>query len=95
MSTINEQTSKPGLRLLVVDDDRHLCYLLRKHLEPEGFVLSAVHTGGEGLREGMKASHELILLDVMLPDPREDAGIDAYHQRGRIRPRTRPRARCR
>ncbi len=70
MSTINEQTSKPGLRLLVVDDDRHLCYLLRKHLEPEGFVLSAVHTGGEGLREGMKASHELILLDVMLPDTR-------------------------
>jgi ActR/RegA family two-component response regulator len=59
MSAINEQTSKPGLRLLVVDDDHHLCCLLRKHLEPEGFVLSAVHTGGEGLCEGMKASHEL------------------------------------
>jgi len=68
MSTINEQTSKPGLRLLVVHDDRHLCYLLRKHLEPEGFVLSRSIRAARVVR-GDESEHELILLDVMLPIP--------------------------
>jgi len=55
-------------RLLVVDDDRELCHLVTQYLEPEGFTLSVVHTGGEGIRAAVEGKHELIVLDVMLPD---------------------------
>jgi two-component system response regulator CpxR len=55
-------------RLLVVDDDRDLCQLAVQYLEPEGFTLSAVHTGGEGIRAAIEGNYELIILDVMLPD---------------------------
>ena len=44
--------SKP--RLLVVDDDRDLSHLVTQYLEPEGFSVSVVHTGGEGTRAGIE-----------------------------------------
>src|SRR5260221_5084984 len=55
-------------RLLVVDDDREMCKVLRRYLESEGFTLSAVHTGAEGSKAGIEGGYELIVLDVMLPD---------------------------
>jgi DNA-binding response OmpR family regulator len=58
--------SKP--RLLVVDDDRDLCHLVTQYLEPEGFTVSAAHTGNEGVKQGIEGDYELIVLDVMLPD---------------------------
>jgi len=70
-------------RLLVVDDDRELCHLLTQYLEPEGFVVSSVHTGADGLRVGIEGNHELIVLDVMLPDMK---GFDVLREvRMRIR----------
>jgi two-component system response regulator CpxR len=69
--------------LLIVDDDRDLCHLIRRHLEPEGFALSAVHTGTEGTRKGIEGGHELIILDVMLPDKK---GFDVLRDiRARVR----------
>lgn len=55
-------------RLLIVDDDRDLCHLVGQYLEPEGFTLAAVHTGAEGIAGGVEGDHDLIVLDVMLPD---------------------------
>jgi DNA-binding response OmpR family regulator len=70
-------------RLLVVDDDRDLCQLVTEYLEPEGFVVSSVHTGAEGLRVGIEGNHELIVLDVMLPDKK---GFDVLREiRMRVR----------
>src|SRR5882762_11688774 len=39
-----------------------------QYLEPEGFTLSVVHTGSEGVRTAIESNHDLIILDVMLPD---------------------------
>src|SRR3984893_6105614 len=64
-------------RLLVVDDDRDLCHLVTQYLEPEGFTLSVVHTGGEGIRTAIEDNHELIVLDVMLPDKK---GFDVLRE---------------
>jgi DNA-binding response OmpR family regulator len=61
-------TQRTNPRLLVVDDDRDLCQLVTQYLEPEGFTVSVVHTGGEGVRTAIEGNHELIVLDVMLPD---------------------------
>ena len=64
-------------RLLLVDDDRDLCHLVTQYLEPEGFTLSVVHTGGEGIRAAIEGNHELIVLDVMLPDKK---GFDVLRE---------------
>jgi DNA-binding response OmpR family regulator len=66
-----------GPRLLMVDDDRELCDLVRQHLEPEGFSLSIAHTGAEGAREAKGGTHQLIILDVMLPDKK---GFDVLRE---------------
>jgi DNA-binding response OmpR family regulator len=53
-------------RILLVDDDRDLTEMIREYLEPEGFAVDVAH-GGDGLLTGEIDSHDLILLDVMLP----------------------------
>jgi DNA-binding response OmpR family regulator len=76
-------TQRANPRLLLVDDDRDLCHLVTQYLEPEGFTLSVVHTGGEGIRTAIEGNHELIVLDVMLPDKK---GFDVLREiRMRVR----------
>src|SRR5260370_21589043 len=70
-------TQRANPRLLVVDDDRDLCHLVTQYLEPEGFTLSVVHTGGEGIRTAIEGNYELIVLDVMLPDKK---GFDVLRE---------------
>src|SRR5260370_20652686 len=70
-------TQRPNPRLLVVDDDRDLCHLVTQYLEPEGFTLSVVHTGGEGVKTAIEGNYELIVLDVMLPDKK---GFDVLRE---------------
>ena len=36
-------------RVLVIDDDRKLCRLIRDYLAPMGYAVEAVHTGPEGV----------------------------------------------
>jgi len=76
-------TQRPNPRLLVVDDDRDLCHLLTQYFETEGFTLSVVHTGGEGVKTAIEGNHEFIVLDVMLPDKK---GFDVLREiRTRVR----------
>jgi len=53
--------------ILIIDDDRELCELLRDYLGAEGFIVDAVHDGEEGVKRALGASWDLIILDVMLP----------------------------
>jgi DNA-binding response OmpR family regulator len=79
----NHATQRANPRLLVVDDDRDLCHLVKQYLEPEGFALSVVHTGSDGIRSAIDGNHELIVLDVMLPDKK---GFDVLREiRNRVR----------
>jgi two-component system response regulator CpxR len=55
-------------RILVIDDDRDMVDLLRQSLAQEGFELSTVHSGEEGVAQGRSQAPDLILLDVNLPD---------------------------
>src|SRR3984893_4954742 len=70
-------TQRANPRLLLVDDDRDLCHLVTPYLGPEGFTLSVVHTGSEGIRTAIEGDHELIVLDVMLPDKK---GFDVLRE---------------
>jgi DNA-binding response OmpR family regulator len=83
LQSLKGMTLKANPRLLVVDDDRDLCHLVTQYLEPEGFALTVVHTGGEGVRTAIEGNHELIVLDVMLPDIK---GFDVLREiRSRVR----------
>ncbi len=54
-------------RILIIDDDTALCELVGEYLEPLGFTVEAVHRGDTGAERALRAEHDLILLDVMLP----------------------------
>jgi DNA-binding response OmpR family regulator len=67
--------------LLIVDDDIDLCALLIERLAEDGFNLSAVHNGIDGLELASSGSYSLVILDVMLP---RMGGIDVLkHLRSR------------
>jgi len=54
--------------ILIIDDDQKLNQLLEQYLEDFGFdAISAIHPR-EGMKKLEKASPDLIILDVMLPD---------------------------
>ena len=55
-------------RILVIDDDRELCELLREYLQPEGFAAETVNDSDTGLERALSGEHALVVLDVMLPD---------------------------
>jgi DNA-binding response OmpR family regulator len=82
MEHLTEQLLRPP-HLLVVDDDRRHCELVKGYLEAERFRVSVVHTGTEGTHAGIHGHYELIVLDVMLPDKK---GFDVLREiRGRGR----------
>ncbi|MGA2025790.1 MAG: response regulator transcription factor [Syntrophobacteraceae bacterium] len=55
--------------ILVIDDDTELCELLSQYLKPEGFEITSVYDGEQGLRLAISEAgkYDLIVLDVMLP----------------------------
>jgi DNA-binding response OmpR family regulator len=55
-------------RVLMVDDDKKFCRLLVDYLNPMGYEVVAVHTGGEGVEQALAASWHAVILDVMLPE---------------------------
>jgi DNA-binding response OmpR family regulator len=66
-------------RLLVIDDDRKLCRLIRDYLTPLGYAVEAVHTGPEGVERAIGEAWQAVILDLMLP------GLDGFEVLKRIR----------
>lgn len=55
-------------RILVVDDEPYITDLLGAALRFEGFSVDVAGTGQEAIAMAQRSSHDLVLLDVMLPD---------------------------
>jgi DNA-binding response OmpR family regulator len=55
-------------KILLVEDDPNLAYLLRIHFERERFLIDTVTKGSEALAQLKTHGYELIVLDWMLPD---------------------------
>lgn len=53
--------------ILLIDDDMELCSLLKEYLVDEGFELEICHEGIAGSDKALSQTHDLIILDVMLP----------------------------
>lgn len=69
----------PATRILVIDDDRKLCRLIKDYLDPLGYSIQAVHTGPEGAELAVSESWHAVILDLMLP------GCDGFEVLKRIR----------
>ncbi len=60
------------MRLLLIDDDRELCALIRDYLEPMGYEMTLEHHGVSGLERAKREKFDAVILDVMLP------GMDGF-----------------
>ncbi len=56
-----------GERIMIVDDDAHICELIRLYLNKENFVTAIVSNGAEAVDRFKEINPNLILLDIMLP----------------------------
>ena len=59
-------------RVLIVEDNRNLALGLRSNLEYEGYETEVAGDGATALLQARNGSHDLILLDLMLP------GLDGF-----------------
>jgi DNA-binding response OmpR family regulator len=55
------------MRLLLVEDDPRVARVVERGLAEAGYAVDVAADGGEGLSLAMQDSHDLIVLDVMLP----------------------------
>jgi DNA-binding response OmpR family regulator len=53
--------------ILVVEDERKLAQVVRRVLEEEGHTVDIARDGEEGLAMAVEGSHDVIVLDVLLP----------------------------
>lgn len=53
--------------IMVVDDDKNICELLRLYLQKDGYKVVTAYNGGEALELFNEKEPDLIILDVMMP----------------------------
>lgn len=61
--------AKPGkpIALLLVDDDKELCEMMKEFFVERGHRLDWAHDGRQGLASALNGAYDLVILDVMLP----------------------------
>ena len=54
-------------KILLVEDDDAIRMAISDRLESEGYVVQSAADGEAGYSEALRNSHDLLILDVMLP----------------------------
>ncbi|MDE5916789.1 MAG: response regulator transcription factor, partial [Oscillospiraceae bacterium] len=54
-------------KILIIDDDKNICDLLRIYLEKEGYATILSHNGDEAMVKFNALKPDFVLLDIMLP----------------------------
>lgn len=66
-------------KILVADDDKNICELLRLYLAKEGYTVQLAYDGTAALAEFERSKPDMVLLDVMMP------GMDGWEVCRKIR----------
>ena len=66
-------------KILIIDDDRELCALIKRSVQAEHIEADFCNTGKEGLQKLKEQEYQLVVLDVMMP------GIDGWEVCRKIR----------
>lgn len=56
-----------SLKVLIVDDDKNICDLLRLYLEKDGYGVMLCHDGDDAVVKFNSLNPDMVLLDIMLP----------------------------
>jgi two-component system, OmpR family, response regulator len=67
------------VRILLIEDDKHLAASVRRGLEADGFAVDVVLDGNEGLWQAQACSYDAIVCDILLP------GMSGYRVCGELR----------
>lgn len=59
--------NEKSLKILIVDDDKNICDLLRLYLEKDGYSVLLSHDGEEAVVKFNALKPDMVLLDIMLP----------------------------
>jgi len=65
------------MRILIVDDDRRLCAIIKRGLLEEAYAVDLAYDGEEGEYLAEVNPYDLIILDIMLPSK---DGIEVCHE---------------
>ena len=60
--------NEKSLKILIVDDDKNICDLLRLYLEKDGYSVILSHDGEEAVVKFNALKPDMVLLDIMLPE---------------------------
>ncbi len=53
--------------ILVVDDDKNICEVIKLYLQKEGYKVTLAHDGQAGIDEFERDTPSLVVLDIMMP----------------------------
>ena len=54
-------------KILIIDDDRELCALIKRSVQTEHIEADFCNTGKEGLQKLKEQEYQLVVVDVMMP----------------------------
>ena len=57
----------PKHTIMVVDDEKNICELMRLYLEKEGFAVTVANNGSDAISLIRQSRPDLVLLDIMMP----------------------------
>ena len=73
----------PGLRVLVVDDEKLIADTLVRILTKDGFTAAVAYSGDHAIQCAREGHFDVVLMDVMMP---EMNGIEAWEEINKIHP---------
>ena len=67
-------------RILIIDDDRELCALIKHSVQSENIEADFCTAGKEGLQKLKEQEYQLVVLDVMMPGMDGFETLDCHQQ---------------
>jgi DNA-binding NtrC family response regulator len=68
-------------RILVVDDDRHVCQAMQMWLKRYGYKVAVADSGTTGLAVLDRSTFDLMIVDIIMPQMNGFESIRIFHER--------------
>lgn len=75
-------------KILIIDEDRELCALLKRSVLSENIEADCCSTGREGLKKLKEKEYQLVILDVMMPGMDGFETLEAIRKQSALHPAT-------
>ncbi len=72
-------------RLLVAEDDRSVCDLIRAHLEMSGYQVHVARDGNEALKQVRSLRPDALILDINMPEIDGFGVLERLHEVSHVR----------